>query len=197
MWPHNRKENSYIHRRPLKFLKQKKTKKKKPYTLTRSMLSHAAARASHLCFPLLQEGLEPLLSSPPLVVVAHYQDDVVPVELAHQVEPHMRLVGVGRDCPQEGQMDALRSAEREMEVNTVRLNTVSTTAILCWRGSMSHRVVAHNQAEKNCLFLLVCAWRGRKYVDTPFNWDGFVWFVNIYMIKPSSDHSNDHNESLS
>ena len=116
------------------------------------MLSHAAARASHLCFPLLQEGLEPLLSSPPLVVVAHYQDDVVPVELAHQVEPHMRLVGVGRDCPQEGQMDALRSAEREMEVNTVRLNTVSTTAILCWRGSKSHRVVAHNQAEKNCVF---------------------------------------------
>lgn len=95
------------------------------------MLSHAAARASHLRFPLLQEGLEPLLSSPPLVVVAHYQDDVVPVELAHQVEPHVRLVGVGRDCPQEGQMDTLKSAEREIEVNIWRLNTVSTTTVPC------------------------------------------------------------------
>ncbi|TNN43557.1 hypothetical protein EYF80_046269 [Liparis tanakae] len=53
------------------------------------------------------EGLEPLLSGPPLVVVAHYQDDVVPVELAHQVEPHVGLVGVGGHRPQEGQVDAL------------------------------------------------------------------------------------------
>ena len=149
MWPHNRKENSYIHRRPLRFLKKKK--KKKPYTLTRSMLSHAAARASHLCFPLLQEGLEPLLSSPPLVVVAHYQDDVVPVELTHQVEPHVCLVGVGRDCPQEGQVDTLRSVEREIEVNIWRLNTVSTATIPCWKGSKSHRVLAHNKL-KNPFF---------------------------------------------
>lgn len=69
------------------------------------------AGASHLCLSLLQQGLEPLLSGPPLVVVAHDQDDVVPVELAHQVEPHVRLVGVGRDCPQEGQVDTLRSGE--------------------------------------------------------------------------------------
>lgn len=67
------------------------------------------ARASHLSFSLLQEGLEPLLSSPPLVVVAHYQDDVVPVELTHEIEPHVRLVGVGWDCPQKGQVDTLRS----------------------------------------------------------------------------------------
>ena len=79
------------------------------------MLTYSAgAGVSHLCFSLLQESLEPLLSSPPLVVVAHYQDDVVPVELAHQVKPHMRLVGVGRDCPQKGQVDTLRSTEQEM-----------------------------------------------------------------------------------
>lgn len=53
------------------------------------------------------------------MVVAHYQDDVVPVELAHQVEPHVRLVRVGRDCPQKGQVDALRSARQEIEVNTL------------------------------------------------------------------------------
>lgn len=110
MWPHNRKENSYIHRRPLRF------KKQRPYNTHTTARAHAhtlwggplGAGASHLCFSLLQEGLEPLLSSPPLVVVAHYQDDVVPVELPHQVEPHVCLVGVGRDCPQEGQVDTLR-----------------------------------------------------------------------------------------
>lgn len=64
---------------------------------------------SHLRLSLLQEGLEPLLSSPPLVVVAHYQDDVVPVELAHQVEPNVRLVGIRWDCPQKGQVDTLQS----------------------------------------------------------------------------------------
>lgn len=65
------------------------------------------ARASHLCFSLLQEGLQPLLSGPSLVVVAHYQDDVVPVKLAHQVEPNMGLVGIRGDRAQEGQMDTL------------------------------------------------------------------------------------------
>lgn len=115
MWPHNREGNSNIHRRPLRF--------KKPYTLTRSCSYSLRegrvlrAGASHLCFSLLQQGLEPLLSSPPLVVVAHYQDDVVPVELAHQVEPHVRLVGIGRDCPQKGQVDTLRSMKQEIQIN--------------------------------------------------------------------------------
>lgn len=72
------------------------------------------AEASHLCFSLLQEGLEPLLSSPPLMVVAHYQDDVVPVEFAHQVKPHVRLVGVGRDCPKKGQVDTLEGHEEKI-----------------------------------------------------------------------------------
>lgn len=69
------------------------------------------ARASHLGFPFLQEGLEPLLSGTALVVVAHNQDDVVPVELAHQVEPNVRLVGVGGDGPQEGQVDTLQKQD--------------------------------------------------------------------------------------
>lgn len=56
------------------------------------------------------------MSSPPLVVIAHYQDDVVPVELAHQVEPHVRLVGIRRDCPQKGQVDALRSMKQEIKI---------------------------------------------------------------------------------
>lgn len=67
-----------------------------------------AAAASHLGLPLLQQRLQPLLGRPPLVVVADDQDDVVPVELAHQVEPHVRLVGVRRHGAQEGQVDALR-----------------------------------------------------------------------------------------
>lgn len=75
------------------------------------------ARTSHLCFSLLQEGLQPLLGGPSLVVVAHNQDDVVPVKLAHQVEPNMGLVGIWGDCAQKGQMDALWSAEQEVEVN--------------------------------------------------------------------------------
>lgn len=73
------------------------------------------AGASHLGLSLLQEGLEPLLSSPALVVVAHDQDDVVPVELAHQVEPNVRLVGVRRDGPQEGQVDALRRQDDKQQ----------------------------------------------------------------------------------
>lgn len=87
------------------------------------------AGASHLGFSLLQEGLEPLLSSPPLVVVAHDQDDVVPVELAHQVEPHVRLVGVGRDCPQEGQVDALQSAEQEIRRLTLTAPNKATLLV--------------------------------------------------------------------
>lgn len=84
MWPHNRKENSHIHRRPLRF-KSLKHSHAHAHTLegTREEARRPGARASHLCFSFLQEGLEPLLSSPALVVVAHYQDDVVPVELAH------------------------------------------------------------------------------------------------------------------
>lgn len=84
---------------------------------TAHALSVPRARTPHLCFSLLQEGLQPLLGGPSLVVVAHYQDDVVPVELAHQVEPNVRLVGIRRDCAQKGQMDALRSAEQEVEIN--------------------------------------------------------------------------------
>lgn len=75
------------------------------------------ARTSHLCFSLLQQGLQPLLGGPSLVVIAHYQDDVVPVKLAHQVEPNVGLVGIRWDCAQKGQMDALRSAEQEVEIN--------------------------------------------------------------------------------
>lgn len=75
------------------------------------------ARASHLCLSLLQEGLQPLLSGPSLVVVAHYQDDVVPVKLAHQVEPNVGLVGIWGDRAQEGQMDTLQSVEQEVEFN--------------------------------------------------------------------------------
>lgn len=81
-----------------------------------------AERTSHLCFSLFQKGFKPLLSSAPLVVVAHYKDDMVPVELAHQVEPHMGLVGVGRDCAQEGQVDTLeRSVIWEMKGLTLEL----------------------------------------------------------------------------
>lgn len=48
------------------------------------------------------------------MVVAYDQDDVVPVELAHQVEPHMRLVGIGRDRPQKGEVDALRGVKQKI-----------------------------------------------------------------------------------
>lgn len=75
------------------------------------------ARASHLCFSLLQEGLQPLLSGPSLVVVAHYQDDVVPVKLTHQVEPNVGLVGIRGDRAQEGQMDTLQIVEQKVEMN--------------------------------------------------------------------------------
>lgn len=51
------------------------------------------------------------------MVVADYQDDVVPVKLAHQVEPNVGLVGIRGDRAQKGQMDALRSPEQEVEIN--------------------------------------------------------------------------------
>lgn len=56
---------------------------------------------------LLQQGLQSLLGGSALVVVAHDQDDVIPPELPHQVEPHLCLVGVWRHRPQERQVDAL------------------------------------------------------------------------------------------
>ncbi len=118
MWPHNRKENSYIHRRPLRFYKNPTHSRAHAHTLW-GRGGAPGAGASHLCFSLLQEGLKSLLSSPPLVVVAHYQDDVVPVELAHQVEPHVCLVGIWRDCPQKGEVDTLRSTKQDMEINNL------------------------------------------------------------------------------
>lgn len=86
------------------------------------------AQASHLGFPLLQEGLQPLLSGPSLVVVTHYQDDVVPVKLTHQVEPNMGLVGIRGDRAQEGQMDALQIVEQGVEINL--LTFFSSRALL-------------------------------------------------------------------
>lgn len=123
MWPHNRKENSYTE--DLWGLQNLTHSRAHAHTLLqggkRERGGGLGAGASHLCFSLLQEGLEPLLSGPPLVVVTHYQDDVVPVELPHQVEPHVRLVGIGRDCPQKGQVDTLRSTKQEIEINIVEL----------------------------------------------------------------------------
>lgn len=62
---------------------------------------------THLGLPLLQQRLQPLLGGAALVVVTDYQDNVVPVEFPHQVEPDVGLVGVWRHRPQEGQVDAL------------------------------------------------------------------------------------------
>lgn len=61
----------------------------------------------HLGLALLQQRLQPLLGGSALVVVADDQDDVVPPELPHQVEPHLGLVRVRRHGPQERQVDAL------------------------------------------------------------------------------------------
>lgn len=114
MWPHDRRGgNSNVHRGPLRRYKPYALRRYCSYTLGGAVLP---TRTSHLRFSLLQEGLQPLLGSPSLVVVAHYQDDVVPVKLAHQVEPNMGLVGIRGDCAQERQMDALRSAEQEKEI---------------------------------------------------------------------------------
>lgn len=61
---------------------------------------------------LLQQRLQPLLSGSAFVVIADDQDDVVPPELSHQVEPDVGLVGVRRHRPQERQVDALRRRGR-------------------------------------------------------------------------------------
>lgn len=62
---------------------------------------------SDLGLSLLQQCLQSLLSSSSFMVVADDQDDVVPPELPHQVEPNLSLVGVRGHGPQEGQVDAL------------------------------------------------------------------------------------------
>ena len=49
------------------------------------------------------------------MVITHDEDDVVPPELSHQVEPHLGLVGVGRHGPEEGQVDTLHTEERRGE----------------------------------------------------------------------------------
>lgn len=59
-------------------------------TLIHSSVRHP--RTAHLGLPLLQKGLESLLCGSTFVVVADDQDDVVPAELTHHVEPHVRLV---------------------------------------------------------------------------------------------------------
>lgn len=81
------------------------------HTLTHSSYGHP--RTAHLGLPLLQKGLESLLRSPTFVVVADDQDDVVPAELVHHVEPHVRLVRVRRHGAQEGKMDTLRQQNGE------------------------------------------------------------------------------------
>lgn len=53
------------------------------------------------------------------MVVAHNQDDVVPPELSHQIEPDMSLVGVRRHRPQERQVDALRTKRNKVLVLTM------------------------------------------------------------------------------
>lgn len=57
---------------------------------------------------LLQQGLQPLLGSATLMVIADNQDDVVPPKLPHQVKPDLCLVGIRRHGPQERQVDALQ-----------------------------------------------------------------------------------------
>lgn len=57
--------------------------------------------SADLGLSLLQQRLQPLLGGSALVVVADDQDDVVPPELPHQVEPDLSLVGVRRHRPQE------------------------------------------------------------------------------------------------
>lgn len=64
---------------------------------------------AHLGLALLQQRLQALLGRAALVVVAHQQDDVVPAVHAHHLEPHARLVRVGRHGAQEAQVDALRA----------------------------------------------------------------------------------------
>lgn len=102
-----KKENSYIHRRPLIVNTSQHIR-----THTRTHNRHARSALaglwvalgcgpapSHLSFPLLQQRLQPLLGGAALVVIADDQDDVIPAELTHHVKPHVCLVGVGRDRP--------------------------------------------------------------------------------------------------
>lgn len=104
---HNRKKKTFnIYRGPLRIWLQKHTP-----TYTHARL-HAGAResatyASHLRLPLLQQGLQSFLCCSSLVVIAHDQNDVIPLELAHHVEPHLGLVRVGRYRAQEGEVDTL------------------------------------------------------------------------------------------
>lgn len=114
MWSHDRRGKQYGAQKTSEALNARRT-----LTL---LLIHSRGRCcepktSHLRFALLQEGLQPLLGSPSLVVVAHYQDDVVPVKLAHQVKPNVRLVGIRGDGAQKGQVDALPRAKQEAEIN--------------------------------------------------------------------------------
>lgn len=95
-----KKETVNIHRGPLRCRLQEHHADTKQSVHT---LDGAPERpkSSHLRLPLLQERLQPLLSRTSLVVIAHDQDDVIPAELAHHVEPHLGLVGVRRDRAQE------------------------------------------------------------------------------------------------
>lgn len=68
----------------------------------------ASPQRPYLGLSLLQQRLQSLLGRSSLVVVADDQNDVVPAELSHQVEPDLGLVGVRWDGPQEGQVDALQ-----------------------------------------------------------------------------------------
>lgn len=83
------------------------------YTPTRSYGScFRHPRTAHLGLPFLQKGLESLLCGSTFVIVAYDQDDVVPAELTHHVEPHVCLVRVRRHCAQEGKMDTLRGRKQ-------------------------------------------------------------------------------------
>ena len=98
----NRTENIY-----LRYVEDLCVKTAATHTHTLTPRKVLCLGASHLRLSLFQERLQPLLGGPPLVVVADDEDDVVPAELAHHVEPDVGLVGVGWDGAEEGQVDAL------------------------------------------------------------------------------------------
>lgn len=50
------------------------------------------------------------------MVIAHDQDDVIPLELTHHVKPHLGLVGIGWHRAQEGEVDALDGQLGEEEL---------------------------------------------------------------------------------
>lgn len=83
---------------------------------------------SHLGLPLFQQRLQPLLGGSALVVVADDQDDVAPAEFAHQVEPHVGLVGVGRYRAQEGEVDALEDGGRTGRRQSAVIGNFTSTA---------------------------------------------------------------------